>query len=62
MKLDEMKHKFGDKQVPLPAFWGGYRVIARSMEFWQGHSSGLHDRFVYTAKGEGDWRIERLAP
>jgi pyridoxamine 5'-phosphate oxidase len=60
--LEKMKQKFHDKQVPLPGLWGGYRVIAKSIEFWQGRSSGLHDRFVYTAVGEGNWQIERLAP
>jgi pyridoxamine 5'-phosphate oxidase len=62
MKLDEMKKKFADRQVPLPVLWGGYRVTAKSIEFWQGRSSGLHDRLVYAAMGEGNWRIERLAP
>lgn len=61
-KLEQMKQKFRDRQVPLPESWGGYRVIPKSIEFWQGHRSGLHDRFVYSAMGEGSWRIERLVP
>ena len=60
--LERMKQKFRDKQVPLPGLWGGYRVLPKSIEFWQGRSSGLHDRFIYTAVGEGKWQIERLAP
>ena len=61
-KLEGMKQKFRDGQVPLPGSWGGYRVKAKSIEFWQGRSSGVHDRFVYTDMGEGNWRIERLNP
>ena len=60
--LEKMKQKFRDKQIPLPGQWGGYRVIPKSIEFWQGRSSGLHDRFVYSAGGDGKWRIERLIP
>jgi len=62
MKLDEMKRKFARGKVPLPSFWGGYRVVPRSLEFWQGRANRLHDRFLYTREGESGWRIERLAP
>lgn len=60
-KFDEIKRKFADKEVPLPSFWGGYRVEARQIEFWQGRTNRLHDRFLYTRQEDG-WRIERLAP
>jgi pyridoxamine 5'-phosphate oxidase len=56
-----MKQKFGEGEVPLPAFWGGYRVVPEAFEFWQGRPNRLHDRFGYTREREG-WRIERLAP
>jgi pyridoxamine 5'-phosphate oxidase len=46
---------------PRPATWGGYRVLPRSVEFWQGRASRLHDRLLYT-RGEGGWEIVRLAP
>jgi len=60
-KFDEMKRKFADKEIPLPSFWGGYRVVPEKIEFWQGRSSRLHDRFLYTRQDDG-WGIERLAP
>lgn len=62
MKFEEMKNKFSHGEVPLPSFWGGFRVVPTSFEFWQGQKSRLHDRFRYSADGSGGWKIERLAP
>jgi pyridoxamine 5'-phosphate oxidase len=61
-KWEEMKRKFAEGAVPLPSFWGGYRVMPREIEFWQGRPSRLHDRFLYTRQPDGSWRIDRLAP
>jgi pyridoxamine 5'-phosphate oxidase len=62
-KFDEMKRKFADGDIPLPDFWGGYRVLPRLFEFWQGRQSRLHDRFQYSRDNAGEpWTIERLAP
>ncbi len=60
-KFEEMKNKFADGEVPLPSFWGGYRVAPESFEFWQGRRNRLHDRFVYRRIDDA-WQIERLAP
>ncbi|MGF1531473.1 MAG: pyridoxamine 5'-phosphate oxidase [Puniceicoccaceae bacterium] len=61
MKLAEMKRKFADGEVPLPDFWGGYRVVGESFEFWQGRQNRLHDRFVYQRSTAG-WEAQRLSP
>lgn len=61
-KLHELKAKFQAGQVPLPSFWGGYRVVPQSVEFWQGGSARLHDRFLYRCDVESSWTIDRLSP
>lgn len=53
--------KYAGGPVPLPPFWGGYRVAAETIEFWQGRQSRLHDRLLYTKHG-GTWSRSRLAP
>lgn len=65
-KFAEVKQKFASGEIPLPKFWGGYRVIPHEIEFWQGGEHRLHNRFVYnkmeSAEGKQDWLIERLMP
>ena len=60
-KFEELKQKFKDQEVPIPSFWGGFRVKPDSIEFWQGRQYRLHDRFLYALEN-GDWEIKRLAP
>ena len=60
-QFESMKNKFSKGEVPLPDFWGGYRVIPESIEFWQGRENRLHDRFIYQRSGTG-WSISRLSP
>ncbi|WP_028111911.1 pyridoxamine 5'-phosphate oxidase [Ferrimonas kyonanensis] len=60
-KFLELKQKFSKGEVPVPDFWGGYRVSPDSLEFWQGGDRRLHDRFLYS-RDDDQWHIERLAP
>ena len=62
MQFEKMKHKFLDGEIPLPDFWGGYRIVPDSFEFWQGCTNRLHDRFLYTHQEDKTWQIHRLAP
>lgn len=61
-KWDEMKRKFREGEVPLPSFWGGFRIVPREFEFWQGGESRLHDRFLYSRTVNNSWTVQRLAP
>ncbi|KAF7298867.1 Pyridoxamine 5-phosphate oxidase [Mycena indigotica] len=64
-RLEEVKARFGDaNDIPLPDFWGGWRVIPSQVEFWSGKPSRLHDRVLYTRQTDGEdvWTIDRLAP
>ncbi len=60
-KLNEIKEKFQHGEIPLPSFWGGFRVVPEMIEFWQGGPARLHDRFLYRREG-GSWAIDRLSP
>jgi pyridoxamine 5'-phosphate oxidase len=51
-----------ETRVPRPPFWGGYRVRAETIEFWQGREDRLHDRLRYRIRPDGAWTMERLAP
>lgn len=61
-KMQEVKDKFREGDVSLPSFWGGFRVRPRRIEFWQGRSHRLHDRFLYTLNEQDCWDISRLSP
>lgn len=57
----EMDKLYKDQEIPLPHFWGGFRLMPSRFEFWQGRPNRLHDRFVYTLK-DNMWIIQRLSP
>lgn len=57
-----LKAKYPEGEVPLPEFWGGYRIIPEKVEFWQGRVGRLHDRLRYYKDIGGLWKIERLSP
>ena len=61
-KLEEIKRKFANREVPLPSMWGGFRVVPRQFEFWQQGQDRLHDRFLYEKTDHEAWAIHRLAP
>ena len=56
-----IQEKFSSSEVPVPDFWGGYRIIPEEFEFWQGGEKRLHDRFCFLLRGD-DWEISRLSP
>lgn len=61
-RLSEMTERFREGEIPLPPHWGGYRLRPEMMEFWQGRTNRLHDRFRYTRDPGIGWQIDRLAP
>lgn len=61
-QFDALGKKFTGGDIPLPEFWGGFRVRASQIEFWQGGANRLHDRFMYTLQAGNQWHIDRLAP
>ena len=58
----ELIEKFADKEVPKPAYWGGYVLKPQIVEFWQGRPGRLHDRIVYKRSDKSSWKIVRIAP
>lgn len=61
-RFREASDRFGDGEIPLPEFWGGFRVVPDRLEFWQGREHRMHDRFRYILQSDGSWLVERLFP
>ncbi len=62
-KVRDADARFADApEIPRPERWGGFRIVPRRVEFWQGRTSRLHDRLVFTRQGDGAWTVERLQP
>ena len=62
MQFESMKAKFANGNVPVPDFWGGYRIVPHTVEFWQGGGGRLHDRFKFTRGDNDQWDLAQLAP
>jgi pyridoxamine 5'-phosphate oxidase len=60
-RQDELRKRFAGGEIPVPPFWGGYRLIPAEIEFWQGRPSRLHDRLLYVRTNNA-WAIQRLSP
>jgi len=62
-KIKELEQEYlGDKKIPKPEYWGGYKVIPHYFEFWQGRPNRLHDRMCYALETDNSWKIARLSP
>jgi pyridoxamine 5'-phosphate oxidase len=61
-RLAELVEQYQSAEIPLPPYWGGYRLVPRSFEFWHGRPNRLHDRLCYTREAGDQWSIRRLSP
>ena len=61
-RVAELQARYGTGDLPLPSHWGGFRLTAESVEFWQQRHDRLHDRLRYRRRDDAHWMVERLAP
>ncbi len=62
LRMQELEARYQNQFIPRPPYWGGYRVVPTSFEFWQGRLNRLHDRLRYAQQADGSWLIQRLSP
>lgn len=61
-RLRQLEEEYANRAIPLPPYWGGFRLAPSSLEFWQGRPNRMHDRLRYTPRSDQHWLIERLSP
>jgi pyridoxamine 5'-phosphate oxidase len=61
-RMEELASKYTDDSIPMPPYWGGFRLSPSEIEFWQGRPNRLHDRFRYLRQSSGLWKVNRLSP
>jgi pyridoxamine 5'-phosphate oxidase len=61
-RVKQLETSYEGAEIPRPVYWGGFRVVPESIEFWQGRPSRLHDRLRYFRQPDGFWLVERLSP
>ena len=61
-RMAELEAKYTGDDIPMPDYWGGYRLNPAEIEFWQGRPNRLHDRFRYSRQPDGGWKLDRLSP
>ena len=61
-EVKKIRDRFADGEIPMPDFWGGFRIKPERIEFWQGGEHRLHDRFRYEVDADGKWNINQLQP
>jgi pyridoxamine 5'-phosphate oxidase len=61
-RFEQVMAEYEGKEIPLPSYWGGYRLAPTTIEFWQGRPDRMHDRLLYSRQSGSQWKIERLSP
>ena len=61
-RFQQLLAEYEGREIPLPSYWGGYRLSPATIEFWQGRSDRLHARIFYQRQSGGPWQLERLSP
>ncbi|HEX6543802.1 MAG TPA: pyridoxamine 5'-phosphate oxidase [Ktedonobacterales bacterium] len=61
-RVAELSAQYQEQELPRPEYWGGFRVLPDTIEFWQGRPNRLHDRLRYRLLADGRWQIQRLSP